>query len=51
MSGVKLAKEFLAYCEKNPKMRFWQALRNWIKADYVIVDGLDTFYWNDKNII
>jgi hypothetical protein len=27
---------FVAYCEANPEQRFWQALRNWSRYDYVL---------------
>ena len=30
----KFLKEFIKYCEQNPKQRFWQALRNWWWTTY-----------------
>ena len=50
MDTVKLAKSFLEYCEKYPDQRFWQAIRNWSKVNFIVIknnlddDGLDTFY-------
>jgi hypothetical protein len=53
--------EFVAYCEKNPGMRFWQALRNWANWGFIFVTNdeyyvyndrkhplYDTFYWESK---
>ena len=37
--------EFKAYLEANPEQRFWQALRNVSKADFINHNGQDTFYW------
>ena len=28
---------FTDYCRQNPDQRFWQALRNWIEADFVLL--------------
>lgn len=53
--NYKLATEFYDYCCAHPEMRFWQALRNWIEADFVYVTktkeiaSKDTFYWEGKN--
>lgn len=50
----KLLKSFTEYCNKNPELRFWQALRNWCGWAFVNVskniseDSLDTFYWEDN---
>ena len=53
----KLLSSFTTYCKKNPKERFWQALRNWAKVGFILVsdspqmDGAvleDTFYWEDN---
>jgi tripartite-type tricarboxylate transporter receptor subunit TctC len=61
--NTKLLKEFTAYCKAHPKERFWQALRNWAKAEAICIargwgkvveDGVDsieyvdTFYWEKK---
>ena len=54
----KLVKSFVKYCEKNPEMRFWQALLNWSGLPYIawakmgekgLEIGGDTFYWEDMN--
>lgn len=49
---------FVAYCEANPELRFWQALRNWSEWSFILVssetnhaddpDIKDTFYWEGK---
>lgn len=50
----KLLKSFTEYCNKNPELRFWQALRNWCGWNFIYVtrniidDGEDTFYWEDN---
>lgn len=49
--------DFVRYCEENPNLRFWQALRNWAEVNFLVVsdspnvlyDGQDTFYWEGKN--
>lgn len=33
----ELLASFVAYCEKNPEQRFWQALRNWSGFAFVFV--------------
>lgn len=52
MSGVKLAESFLYYCQCNPSLRFWQALRNWSGFASIIVTSSeqdkDTFYFEGK---
>lgn len=50
---------FVAYCEANPTMRFWQALRNWSGRNFVYVSDnlilaggrhqVDTFYWEGRD--
>lgn len=57
----KLLQDFTKYCLKHPEERFWQALRNWLKVDYILVaklslnekdrweDEEDTYYWQHKN--
>ena len=49
--------DFVAYCQANPTMRFWQALRNWsgyhnIIAETILPDSSrslkDTFHWEGK---
>jgi hypothetical protein len=46
--------EFIRYCLKHKNERFWQALRNFAKVDYVLLkkgeeDLKDTFYFEDIN--
>lgn len=36
MKSLKLLASFGWYCVKNPKQRFWQALRNWSDAGAII---------------
>jgi hypothetical protein len=46
---------FVAYCEKHPEQRFWQALRNWSGCNFIYVSDCadnhsnneikDTFYF------
>lgn len=59
----KLLQEFSEYCNSNTDQRFWQALRNWSGADYIMccngdefdvrtADDMgmkDTYYWENKN--
>lgn len=46
--------DFVAYCEANPSMRFWQALRNWSEENFIMAssdkqkDFRDTFYWETR---
>lgn len=52
MKSQKLLQAFSQYCIEHPSERFWQALRNWSRADsieYVEEDRRsDTFYWENK---
>lgn len=46
--------EFIRYCLEHPKERFWEALRNFSEADYILhkkgeKDPVDTFYWENSN--
>lgn len=36
MENDKL-KSFVKYCEEHPTERFWQSLRNWADADYILL--------------
>ena len=56
----KLLSDFSKYCAKNPNLRFFQALRNWMNVNFILVsnnseiptfteDLQDTFYWETKN--
>jgi hypothetical protein len=51
----KLMLEFFDYCVYHQDQRFWQALRNWSGAEYIIFKKgdteSDTFYWDKKNEI
>ena len=50
----KILDSFVAFCKQYPEQRFWQALRNWSKYDFIYgakyseeVDDVvleDTFY-------
>lgn len=31
----KVLDSFIKYCEENPELRFWQALRNWSFYDFI----------------
>lgn len=52
-------KQFVAFCEANPDLRFWQALRTFCGANFVLVadrikEGRpeqwgDTYYWEGIN--
>lgn len=53
-------KQFVAFCEANPDLRFWQALRAFCGANFIFVaDNMsakfgpenyeDTFYWEGIN--
>lgn len=51
-------KDFTAYCEKNPHLRFWQALKAWAGVESVRIayweDGgkfegfIDTYYFEGR---
>lgn len=58
----KLVKSFVRFAEKNPEMRFWQALLNWSGFSIIAVKNkplkqwrsnyygfYDTYYFEDKN--
>ena len=50
--NLKTLIDFRDYCREHPEERFWQALRNWSGADFILrgsgpVDDMelhDTFY-------
>lgn len=54
MKSKKLLNSFTKYCKENKVQRFWQALRNWSKYDFIygskqspnkkLIDLEDTFY-------
>lgn len=55
----KVLANFVRYCEANPELRFWQALRSWTKYNFIYVSNNllnnpeleieDTFYWENKD--
>ena len=57
----KVLKSFVRYCEKNPTMRFWQALLNWSGLPFIAWTNKppsdfkdkrfkagDTYYWENE---
>lgn len=50
----KTLADFVAYCEKHPHERFWQALRNWCGYNFVFVTDSkmhsyeNTFNWEGR---
>ena len=53
----KTLKSFVDYCLAHPQERFWQALRNWSKFNYIYTSDYliagdetlsDTFYIEDE---
>jgi hypothetical protein len=60
MQSRDLLDSFTDYCRDHPTERFWQALRNWSRFNYVLVSNatdyaerkekaLDTFYWDARD--
>lgn len=58
INSIELAKDFLRFCEANPTMRFWQALRSWSGYHFIFVSNQfvhdeyqlqDTYYFIGKN--
>jgi hypothetical protein len=53
-NAADLAREFLAYCEAHPDLRFWQALTCWADLDFLtarlpgIENSTDTWNWKGK---
>ena len=59
----KVLQSFIDYCVAHPDYRFWQALRNWSSAAFILASGVplyeihmptagvvkDTFYWEGRN--
>ena len=47
--------DFIKYCVENDNQRFFQALRNWSKFNYIVGfdklpdEGIDTFYFEGKD--
>jgi hypothetical protein len=53
--NAELLSSFASYCIAHPKERFWQALRNWSGADYILwcsadagAQDQDTFLWEGR---
>jgi hypothetical protein len=45
--NVKKLDDFIDYCAKHPEERFWQALRNWSGASFILFlerDNDEHFY-------
>ena len=47
-------RKFVLYCLQNPEQRFWQALRNWSKANFILKSSHFDFEmfddkWRKKN--
>lgn len=51
--------DFIYFCQANPDLRFWQALRNWVGSNFIFlsqealhyndsVEVTDTFYFEGK---
>lgn len=57
--NIKLLDSFNKYCLKHPEQRFWQALKNWAKVNFIVFyhgqDLIeydlfeDTYYLNERN--
>jgi hypothetical protein len=61
----EVLKSFVEYCEANPDLRFWQALRNWSDYNFIYASNrlyppllgmpdtndpiIDTFYWEGRS--
>lgn len=49
----KRLESFTKYCKEHPEMRFFQALRNWLNVDAVLVEDngeiKDTFYQEQED--
>lgn len=40
---------FTKYCKENPELRFWQALRNWSKYDFIMGWSAEEFDLDKAN--
>ncbi len=55
MKSEKTLNSFIKFCEENENLRFWQALRNWCKFNFIMGfdklpdEGTDTFYFEGKD--
>jgi hypothetical protein len=41
--------KFIAFCQENPHLRFWQALYSFTGAERIRIDTKDPFYWEGRN--
>lgn len=39
----KVLASFVAYCQRNPSERFWQALLNWSKMPFILISSEPPF--------
>jgi hypothetical protein len=39
----EVLEDFVKYCNDNPELRFWQALRNWSDFNFIGVNNSSTF--------
>ena len=55
MKSEKTLNSFVNYCNKYPNLRFWQALVNWSRFNFIMGfdkqpdEGIDTFYFEGKD--
>jgi len=47
----KTLDSFVKYCEKNPELRFWQALRNWSGYSFIYAISNVTLPYGTKQLI
>lgn len=52
IAQLKTLNNFTDYCKKHPTERFWQALRNFSRADMILyqrgMTEVDTFEWENR---
>lgn len=39
--------DFTVFCTKNPDLRFWQALRTWVRAPFILISDHVTMDFQD----
>lgn len=44
------SEDFAGFCRKHPELRFWQALREWSKYNFIYVSNID-HYQSDETLI
>ena len=58
MKSEEVLKDFTAYCQRYPTLRFWQALRSWSRFNFIygcqgrnaVTDyAEDTYYFEGKD--